>query len=55
MITKRIKIEQDGVILVNELRPFSPLAKKFRFDVAIASMLNRAKVMRGTNGFSSIV
>ena len=33
MITKRIKIEQDGVIVANELRPFPPFAKKFQFDV----------------------
>jgi hypothetical protein len=32
MITKRIKIEQDGGIVANELH-FSPLAKKFSAHV----------------------
>jgi hypothetical protein len=33
MITKRVKIERDGVIAANELRWYSPLAKKFQFDI----------------------
>jgi hypothetical protein len=33
MITKRIKIEQESVIIANELRYYSPLAKKFKFDI----------------------
>ena len=31
-ITKRVKIEQDGGIVANELH-FLPLAKKFDFDI----------------------
>ena len=38
MITKCIKIEQDGVIVANELRPFSPLAKRFQFDVGSSEL-----------------
>lgn len=33
IVSKRIKIEQDDKIVVNELHTFSPLNQKFKFDI----------------------
>jgi hypothetical protein len=33
IISKRIKIEQDGEMVANELRFHTPFARRFRFDI----------------------
>jgi hypothetical protein len=45
IITKRIKIEQDGVIVANGFH-YSPRAKKFQFDVG-TSELHHVEITAG--------